>query len=553
MHHCRNCTDHMCVLWKENGAGRTGDTLSRLVFALLLIAVIGVPFQVQGEVSGVRAPVGKPRLGMNLAGPADWNTELPFVDVFRMSRPWISQRTGQPWGQGPALELDQHGWVKRLEPGCYAETLMCTIDDGHYPSGRYTVFYEGNGELEASGAARVVSRQPGQLILDVDSSKGAIFLKITKTDPENYIRNIRVIMPGFEKSYNADPFHPAFLARWKGIACFRFMDWMETNNSKISRWAERPTLSSATFSQKGVPLEWMIELCNRQKADAWFCMPHLADDDYVRNFARMVKEKLDPSLKVYVEYSNEVWNGMFEQSRWAGQEGVGLGFAEKPWEAAWRFTAHRSIQIFHIWEEEFGERERLVRVLPTQAANPYVSEQIVQFKDAYQHADALAIAPYISFNVPRTGKELTADVVAAWTVDQLLDHVEQNCLPKAIEWIRAQKAVADRFGLKLIAYEGGQHLVGVGGGENNETLTKLFHAANRHPRMATIYEKYYQAWEELGGDLFCYFSSVSRWSKWGSWGILEYFDDDPMASPKFRATMAWAHKLGQPVWHPRSN
>ena len=33
----------------------------------------------------------KPRLGMNLAGPADGNTELPFVDVFRMSRPWISQ------------------------------------------------------------------------------------------------------------------------------------------------------------------------------------------------------------------------------------------------------------------------------------------------------------------------------------------------------------------------------------------------------------------------------------------------------------------------------
>jgi len=126
-------------------------------------------------------------------------------------------------------------------------------------------------------------------------------------------------------------------------------------------------------------------------------------------------------------------------------------------------------------------------------------------------------------------------------------------LPKAIEWIRAQKAVADRFGLKLIAYEGGQHLVGVGGGENNETLTTLFHAANRHPRIAAIYEKYYQAWEDLGGDLFCYFSSVSRWSKWGSWGILEYFDDDPMASPKFRATMAWAYKLGQPVWHPRSN
>lgn len=504
----------------------------------------------QAEETGSRPPVSRPRLGMNLSGPADWNTELPFVDVFRMSRPWVSQQKGQPWGRGPALELDENGWVKRLQLDCYAETLMCTIDGGHYPSGQYTVLYEGEGELDAAGAAKVISREPGRLLLDVDARKGAIFLRLLRTNPANYVRNIRVIMPGFETTYEKDPFHPTFLARWKGIACFRFMDWMETNNSSIAKWSDRPTPASATFSQKGVPLEWMIELCNRQKADAWFCMPHLADDEYVRLFARMVKERLDPSLKVYVEYSNEVWNGMFEQSRWAGQEGVRLGFAEKPWEAAWRFTAYRSVQIFRIWEEEFGGRERLVRVLPTQAANSYISEQIAQFQGAYQHADALAIAPYISFNIPAKGKELTADVVATWTVDQILDHVEQSCLPKAIEWMRAQKAVADRFGLKLVAYEGGQHLVGVGSGENNEALTALLHAANRHPRMAKIYERYYQGWENVGGDLFCYFSSVSRWSKWGSWGILEYFDEDPAAAPKFVSTMAWARKWGQPVWTP---
>ena len=33
----------------------------------------------------------KPALGINLAGPEDWNTELPFVDVFHLSREWISQ------------------------------------------------------------------------------------------------------------------------------------------------------------------------------------------------------------------------------------------------------------------------------------------------------------------------------------------------------------------------------------------------------------------------------------------------------------------------------
>ena len=90
----------------------------------------------------------RPRLGMNLSGIADWNTELPFFDVFRMSRPWVSQRKGAGWGQGPKLDLDEHGWVKRLEPDCWAETLMCTIEGGHYPSGEYIVLYDGEGEID---------------------------------------------------------------------------------------------------------------------------------------------------------------------------------------------------------------------------------------------------------------------------------------------------------------------------------------------------------------------------------------------------------------------
>jgi len=276
----------------------------------------------------------------------------------------------------------------------------------------------------------------------------------------------------------------------------------------------------------------------------------LADNDYVRRFARVVHERLDPDLNVYVEYSNEVWNGMFSQNRWAGEQGIERGFAEKPWEAAWRFTAYRSVQVFDVWENVFGGRERLIRVLPTQAANPYVSERVLEFQDAYRHADALAVAPYVSCNVPARGDRLTADEVAAWSVEQLLDHVEQKSLPQSIDWIKRQKELADKYDLKLIAYEGGQHLVGVGGGENNERMTALMQQANRHERMGHIYDQYYQAWTDAGGDMFCYFSSVGRWSKWGSWGIIEHYDDDTLDSPKFLSTMRWARKCGQPVKLP---
>lgn len=47
------------------------------------------------------------RLGMNLSGIVDWNTEHAFVDVFRLSRQWISQKKGEPWGKGPKLEVPQ--------------------------------------------------------------------------------------------------------------------------------------------------------------------------------------------------------------------------------------------------------------------------------------------------------------------------------------------------------------------------------------------------------------------------------------------------------------
>jgi hypothetical protein len=507
-----------------------------VVALLLVVAAVGA------ELAGAQ-----PRMGMNLAGPADWATELPFVDVFRFSRPWISQGAGAEWGKGPALDLDKHGWVTRLAPGCRAETFLCTIDGGHYPQGDYTVLYDGEGEIVFAQAASVVSSAPGRMVIHVEPRKGGIDLQLVATTPGNYVRNIRVIMPGFEKTYRENPWHPVFLRRWKGMACLRFMDFMDTNDSRQRKWSDRPREDDATYSEKGIPVELLVDLCNRQHCDGWFCIPHLADDEYVERFATVVKERLAPGLKAWVEYSNEVWNGGFSQNGYAGQQGQKLGFSEKPWEAAWKYTAFRSVQIFSIWEKVFGDRRRLVRVLAAQAANSYVAGQILSFQDAGHQADALAIAPYFGFAVPGDRAEkINESVVENWNVDQVLDHIESVTLPESVRWIKSNKAVADQYGLKLVAYEAGQHLVGIGGAENNDHLTSLLHAANQAPRMGKIYGEYLAAWSAAGGDLLCNFSSVSAWSKWGNWGLLQYFDDDDeSASPKFAAVKRWASEHGQ--------
>jgi len=465
-----------------------------------------------------QAATPRPQLGINLSGLSDWNTELPFLDVFKLSRPWISQKNDAPWGSGPALALDPRGWVTHLEPGCYVETLLCSIDEGHYPAGAYTLLYEGEGELELSGSASISGREPGKLTLDVQPSKGYVYLKIRSTKPNNYVRNIRLLLPG---GLPENPWNPSFLKRWEGIACIRFMDWMNTNGSKVRTWNERAKIDDATYAVKGAPIEAMIDLCNRLKADAWVCMPHLADDDYVRRFALLAKEKLDKKRKIYVEYSNEVWNSGFEQNQYSIEEGKRQGLSpSNQWEGGWKFTGMRSTQVFKVWTDVFG---------------------------------GTSIAPYLNFTVgpEARGDEPGAKTVTAWTVAQVLDHVEKVCLPQSVAWIRAQKKLASERGLRLVAYEAGQHLVGILGAENDDKLTQLLHSANNHPRMKDIYARYLDAWAKEGGDLLCHYNSVGRWDKWGSWGLLKSGDEDPLQSPKFSATMRWAQSLGQPVKAPK--
>jgi hypothetical protein len=510
-------------------------------------------------VTGVSA-----RMGINLAGAEDYATELPFVDVFRLARSWASQKDGAQWGAGPTLDIDEHGWVKKLEPGCWAEAPICTSQNGHYPSGRYTVLYEGKGTFDFRGGNVKIAdaATPGRMLIDVDSSTGpGIFLQIRETSPDDYLRNIRVIMPGFEDTYQAEPFHPAFLKRWQGVACFRFIDWIKVDDKmlmeKMIRWEDRPKVDDATYTARGVPLEVIIDLCNRQKVDAWFCIPHKADDQYVRHFAEMVRDKLDPSLKAYIEYSNEVWNGIFSQCPYARGKAVELKLGEptRPWEGACMFYVQRSQEVFKIWEEVFGGTDRLVRVLAWQAAaSSFWLDGLLMSNATPGQVDALAIAPYISFNVSGTpknpGESSEAQTVAALTVDQLLDRVEQKALPECIGWMKNAKQVADKYKVKLIAYEGGQHLSGVANGQNHDPMTQLFMQANAHERMGQIYTTYLNAWKDNGGGLFNVFNSVGEWGKYGSWGLVQFSDQGGTAAtstPKFLAVMRWAKSLGQPV------
>jgi hypothetical protein len=414
------------------------------------------------------------------------------------------------------------------------------------PLGTWTVIYDGVGKIEMWGHLEILRHERGRIKFRVTAhDEAAIWVRIWQTDPGNHVRNIRVIMPGHESTYKANPWNPSFLQRWQGMAALRFMDLMATNNSQISTWSERPQPQHASFSDQGVAPELLVDLANRLAAAPWFCMPHLADDTYVREFAVMVRDRLNPILKIYIEYSNEVWNSLFRQHYHARIRGRGLNLAKDDFEAGLRFTAVRSTQIFKIWENVFQGSTRLVRVLSSQAMNPWTATTMLDVAGAAQNADALSVAGYISFTPAPAGTP-SAIEISRWTADHLFSALD-GALNSCERAIRANFALAKRHGLNLIVYEGGQHLVGTQGAENNDALTDLFREANRHPRMGDLYRRMYKMWDDVGGDLFCHFSSVNPSSKWGSWGLLEYHDDDPRKSPKFVESMRWAMEKGQKV------
>ena len=508
-----------------------------LLFSTFIFLTITTTTVVTTYANTSAYPNSNSPLGINVQGIDDWTTQWPFVDAFKISRPWISQRKNSPWGQGGPLNLTPDGWIASLDQDQYADTAVFDDGQGHYPSGQYVLIYDGEGTINFPfNTASVVSQTPGRILLNVVPQASGIFIRILATNSNNPIRNIRLILPGFENTYQNQPFHPLFLKRLSKFKTIRFMDWMKTNNSKISNWSDRPTLFSATFADKGVALEYMLKLANTLHANPWFNSPPLATDDYVRQFATMVRDQLHPSLKAHIEYSNEVWNGAFSQTNYAQQQGLALGLAQDPYTAELRYYSQRAVEIFQIWSQVFGGQDRLVRVLASQAVNPWAGTQVMTWKSAYKYADAYAIAPYLdgdNLNDPNQ-----VDKILQMTQDQIIDKLLNQISNGMQQYVTNNYEQANKYGLKLFAYEGGSGLISSSMPADKEPqVTALFEAVNRNPRMRNVYVNYLNMWKASGGTLFNHFVDVGAYSKYGSWGALEYQNQDPNTAPKYLGLM----------------
>lgn len=482
-------------------------------------------------------------IGINISSIHDYATELTFTDAFKQCREWIPfQADGAgSWTSGVDIPLGASGYPLEIpydngnEPPQAIRTLVLwDLPETSFPAGFFRLIVQGTGKVQLRFGAEGVFSTPVDTLVYADAGTAIELLHSESTDP---VSSIQFILPAYINNFPGKTFTDEFVNFLDDFQCIRFMDWLRTNGSPVETWEERGQKDYYTqATARGGAIEYLIELSNTTQKDLWINIPHLADDSYILQLAQLLKQEVDPTLKIYLEYSNEVWNGGFLQHQEAAALAEAVGYSGTEWERAWKYTARRSADLFAIFEDVFGSANRLVRVIPTQAANPWLSNQLITFfKDPLYNpegvsADALAIAPYFAGSV--ANQLVDEGLVTTITIPEILARMD-SALAQSFAWMQENRQVADNHGLELITYEGGQHLVATGNNINNLELTEKLIEANHHPDLEAIYCAYFDYWYSNHGGLFTHFSSHGKYSKWGSWGVKETFED--VQNPKYLA------------------
>ncbi len=220
---------------------------------------------------------------------------------------------------------------------------------------------------------------------------------------------------------------------------------------------------------------------------------------------------------------------LIRPNSWA--EGLKVGLNSR------NYYSQRTAEIMDIWTSIYlgAPKKRYVRVLGTQFTNTTATNQIVSFGNVFEHVDALAVGAYFGGSMGRNQEATKTLTLSPSAIVQQLLVTE---LPKVKANMRSQKQIADTYNLRLVAYEGGQHLVGsgthptLGNLSGNQKLTDLFIAANREPKMKDAYLQYLNDWNQVSGDLMLLFNSVRIPNRYGSWGLLEFGSQAIQNSPK---------------------
>jgi hypothetical protein len=570
---------------------------------------------------------------------------------------------GIEWWGSP--QFDVNGFPRYLNPGRKLRAtlfgLHCTYgnrpptwpDRSGPAQGHVVLAWRGSADIRLDGGTYLAGESSGpaqgrltdgRRVYRYEAGDHLQWLEIHDIDPDRPVTDIKVWLPDpadpANQSLENQLFHPLLLARladrsWGQI---RFMDWLETNGNPQQDWADRrrPACCFQTgvlnprnpapgvdwvggYRPSGIAYEHVVALCNAADLDLWICVPHLATDDFVTRLARLIRfgsDGVEPytspqaspvypplaaHLRVFVEYSNEIWSGgwSFPQGEWAALQADALGISKAA------FNARRFCQVWRIFQEVFGGADRLVRVAAVfTAADWYTGPFLAEMKAygptlspavepdviaattyfgngiqdwAHQRAEAAAGTsdPWfytgehfddggIVRSVARppddpywTGLDLERHLQATfdeWAYRLLNGSAQEDAGPDAVgigggfdQWLRDLALTVFDTPKPIIAYEGGPSLYTDdrdGGDPRDDGLTTFMEALNRHPRMREVYRIHLDQARARG--LWCHnpFVDCGAWGKYGQWGHLEQLDQDPASAVKYAFILDWVDEAG---------
>jgi hypothetical protein len=376
--------------------------------------------------------------------------------------------------------------------------------------------------------------------------------------------------PGYA---DTDTFTNEFKAAVAPFGTLRFMDYLSTNNSPNGQWALRTTPASASQAgPRGGSYEYAIQMANELGKDIWLNIPVNADDAYIRSLANLLNTTLAPGRVVYLEYSNEVWNSVFSQTTdniqsaiaevVAGDTSLTNGVACTQaqfdannvdacnrWWAGLLRVGKRTAAISRIFKEVMGAQAFNTRFRPvyaTQWAYRAIGEQTLKYIAKYQGAPkdliyGIAGAPYFAM-IPYDSVQSTT-----LTVDQILTNLQSTVDTQNVPGYKTnmtytggdytnatQKSLADYYGIKSLAYEGGLDL-----GQSDASATAKMQA-NKDPRMGDIVTSDLTQWFGCGNDVFMYYNLTGQWNRWGYWGLTNSAGN--LSAPRYAAARQVAAK-----------
>jgi len=446
------------------------------------------------------------------------------------------------------------GFSGTLGPGglpASGQSGTSTTDVGFlFPTGTYSLEWQGTGTVSVGGIGTlhdVVDEgdvHRGSVDLTQTPGEFGKLLTITITnEADQSVTGLHLYPPGVDP---AASFYPPFLAALTPFRALRFMDWEATNGSTLVKWADRPT--TARFgAQNGVPHELIAELINETGKDAWLTVPEKVDDDFIAQLAQFFAQELDFSriqsardaagfttpFRLYVENSNETWNGGFsayatflaaanaDPARYTGETRGTYGPDWMNGNAdlmkVGQYTADRLVKIGDTFKTAFaaiGRDDAIAPVLAGWALGPALSDVGLQFilanhGDPTTYVAAVAQAPY--FGPPNDD--------STGALPALFAAIDQDIASKADTYAQFAQLSAE-YGIPIVAYEGGQGLSGA-------TNLPIKHLAQHDARMHAAYADYLALWKQhFGTNLFMHFSLAGApgipesFFQYGYWGSL---------------------------------